>query len=192
MGSMKFRFLYIFFFLISALGFSQDLSIVEMQFRDYNNLILDKKFSKAIDLYANEKFLKQVPKDVLERSMEALFNAPQVEFKMFEPENLKINKEIISAEDRQYVFINYDQKVYMKFKDLNEVNSDVLTALKREFGEGNVAYNSKTNFYEIQSNKNAVADSADSKNWKFTVLDKNNKELLTRIFPSEVMKHVNL
>ena len=67
----------------SVLSFSQTIqSDIEVQFRDYNALIAEKSFEKALDLYANEDFLEIFPKEQMVQLMNQMFNMEGIDFKI--------------------------------------------------------------------------------------------------------------
>ena len=62
-----------------------------------------------------------------------------------------------------------------------------LGAFKSQFGDGNVVFNEKNNQFEVMSYKMAVANSNEGKNWKFTVAEKQQVELLKQFLPEEIL-----
>ena len=181
------------FILFSALFFGQNLKThVEKQFRDYNSLISNKDFKKAMDLYANEDFFKIVPKEQLIEMMEMVMNAPEMEFKMHPPENIIIDeKNVVNENGKKYLKLIYNQRLDMKFKDSKVKPEDLLSALQGQFGYNQVRYNEKTDFFEINTIKSTVANSSDFKNWKFTVIEKKQIPILKQFIPEKFLKELN-
>ena len=181
------------FILFSALFFGQNFKTdVENQFRDYNSLISSKNFKKAMDLYANEDFFKIVPKEQLIEMMEMVMNAPEMEFKMHPPENIIIDeKNVVNENGKKYLKLIYNQRLDMKFKDSKVKPKDLLSALQGQFGYNQVRYNEKTDFFEINTIKSTVANSSDFKNWKFTVIEKNQIPILKQFIPEKFLKELN-
>ncbi len=176
----------------SALGFSQDYSKeIETQFRDYTQLIINKNFEKALDVYANEDFLSIVPKDMMITAMNQIFNSKEMEFKTYNPENLVVENNVLKSGKKTYIKLNYDQRIDMKFNSSALPKEQLLAALQREFGSDKVKFNDLTNFYEIYAHKSAVASSSDLKSWKFTVLEKDQFQLLTKFLPKELLTNIN-
>ena len=181
------------FILFSALFFGQNFKTdVENQFRDYNSLISNKDFKKAMDLYANEDFFKIVPKEQLIEMMEMVMNAPEMEFKMYPPENIIIDeKNVVNENGKKYLKLIYNQRLDMKFKDSKVKPEDLLSALQGQFGYNQVRYNEKTDFFEINTIKSTVANSSDFKNWKFTVIEKKQIPILKQFIPEKFLKELN-
>lgn len=183
----------LFFLLVFAGSFfvmGQDKTEIEKQFREYTDLIIQKKFEKALDQYANAEFLKLIPKEMMLNSMNEIFNSKEMEFKMYEPQNITfVDSKIQQYKGQTYVIMNYDQRIDMKF--VGNTESDlILNALKSEFGGDQVTYNKKTQFYEISTNKDVAANSEDLKKWKFTVLEKKQYPLLIKFIPEELLKNL--
>ena len=66
---------------IPSLLFAQsNVKVIENQFLDYNQLIKKKDFSKALDQYAHEGFLKFVPKETMVLIFDKMFNDPNMKF----------------------------------------------------------------------------------------------------------------
>ncbi|MBW8362725.1 MAG: hypothetical protein K0M56_11140 [Kaistella sp.] len=161
---------------------------VEMQFRDYSSLIIDKKFEKALDLYANEDFLKIVPKEQMVEVMNQLFNSKEMEFKFYDPENVLVLDDPFVINAKNYLRVKYTQKIEIKFLDADVKPTDLLSGMQAEFGSENVKYNSQTGFFEINTVKDVLASSADMKQWKFTVLERKQYPLLIQFIPEQFLK----
>ena len=185
------KILFIITFIFSVFVFSQDIkSDVERQFIEYNNLIINKDFEKAINLYSNEDFLKIFPKEQLLAFMEQTFKSPEIEFKLYLPENMIISNKIIEESGKKFVKISYHQNMEMKFNADDVEPEKLLSALQGEFGYDNVKYNDATAFYEIHTDKSAVASSSDSKNWKFTVMEKKQIPILKHFIPEQFLREL--
>ncbi|TXF79062.1 hypothetical protein [Chryseobacterium sp.] len=161
---------------------------VEMQFRDYSSLIIAKKFEKALDLYANEDFLKIVPKEQMVEMMDQLFNSKEMEFKFYDPENVIVLDDPFVINGKNYLRVKYTQKIEIKFLSADVKPEDLLPGMKAEFGSENVKYNSLTGFFEINTVKDVLAASADMKQWKFTVLERKQYPLLIQFIPEQFLK----
>ena len=186
------KFIFFLLLLISVMGFSQEFSTeIQSQFQDYNQLMMNKDFEKALDLYANEDFLKLIPRDQMLDTMNLVFNSKEMEFKTHLPENVMVEDNILKSNNKTYLKINYDQKIDMKFLSNELPKEQLLAALQREFGSDKVKFNDQNQFYEISTHKEAVASSSNLKNWKFTVLEKNQFDLLSRFLPKELLTNMN-
>lgn len=85
----------------SVLSFSQTIqSDIEGQFRDFNALIAEKNFDKALDLYVNEDFLKIFPKDQMVQLMDQMFNMEGIDFKIYKPEDIAVSKDVVKEGDK--------------------------------------------------------------------------------------------
>ena len=79
----------------------------------------------------------------------------------------------------------------MKFNGKALSSEQLLAALRQKFGAENVNLNSQTGYFEIQTNKDAVAGTADHKNWKFTVFEKEQIPILRNFLPEELLRSMN-
>lgn len=195
-NNMK-KYIYIFLFIIPIFSFSQKTEkLIKKQFLDYTDLIVKKDFSTALDKYANESFFKIVPKETLLQGFKILFNNPEMEF-YFGDANVK-SVELIDKKinNQYYAKIFYSQKLGIKLKSLEEIKDEqekqeksntYLAVFKSQFGEDNVKYNTKTGFFNLLSNKYCVANSDNLKNWKFTVAEKKQQDMLEKFLPKELL-----
>lgn len=169
--------------------FAQDLkSDIEKQFRIYNNLIIEKKYEKAIDLYANEEFLKIIPKKTLVEMIDQVFNSPEVQFRVELPKNIQVDSKIIEEKGNKFVKLEYDQKLEMKTDDAESNKENILVALQSTFGQEHVRFDEKSGFFIINTTKVAVANSSDNENWKFSVLERHLIPILKQFIPHEFLK----
>ncbi|KIA88327.1 hypothetical protein [Kaistella jeonii] len=169
--------------------FAQNMKAeIENQFRNYNNLIIEKNFEKALQLYGNEDFLKLFSKEQLVEKMNAMFNSPEIDFHFVTPENIVVSDKIIDQKEKKFVKIDFKQKLEMKFNEADLNKDDLLSALQKSFGNEHVKYNDKTGYFLIDTDKTAVANSTDLKNWKFTVLEKKQIPVLIGFIPEQFLK----
>ena len=177
---------------LSVFGYSQEFSKeIETQFKDYNQLIINKNFGKALDTYANEDFLKIVPRDQMVQAMEQIFSSKEMEFKTYDPQNIIVQNGSLKSNGKTYIKLSFDQRIDMKFANTSLSKEILLAALQREFGSENVKFNDQSKFYEIKAHKNAVANSVDNKAWKFTVLERDQMQLLAQFLPKELIISTN-
>ena len=171
--------------------FAQEMKTgIENQFRDYNNLIVEKKLEKALDLYANEDFLKMFPKEQLVDLMNQMFNSPELEFKIDKPENIVVSDQVVEERGQKFVKVTYLQKIQMKLVGSELKVEDLQSALQGEFGYDNVKLDPSTGYFYISSVKEAAASSSDSKNWKFTVLEKKQIPVLKAFIPEQFLREL--
>lgn len=175
----------------SVLSFSQTIqSDIEGQFRDFNALIAEKNFDKALDLYANEDFLKIFPKDQMVQLMDQMFNMEGIDFKIYKPEDIAVSKDVVKEGDKSYIKINYRQSLDIKLNMPNVTNDQFYAALQEEFGADHVKFNDSTKFFEVRMGKEAIASSHNLKNWKFTVIEKKQIPILRQFIPIQFLKEL--
>ena len=137
---MKKYFLFLSFICFAPL-FGQNMKPeIENQLRDYNNLIIEKKFDKALDLYGNEDFLKLFPKADLVEKMNKMFNSPEIDLKIITHENIIVSDNVVAVKEKKFVKINFQQKLEMKFNEAGLNTDDLLSALQKSFGTEHVKY----------------------------------------------------
>lgn len=161
---------------------------VQTQFFDYTALLINKDFSKSIDCL-NPDFLKIVPKDQLLIIMEKTYNNPALDFEISRPTIISIDGKI-SINGREYVKFEYSNYLTLRFiAEDGKIQDTALTkvALENKFGQNNVAYNSQTDQYKILVFKKVIADSRDHKKWTFVVVEENQKPILERFLPKELL-----
>lgn len=163
-------------------------------FIEYNELILNQKFEKALDFMLPE-FFEIVPKNQMILLMEQVYNNPDLEFKADKPKDIEygIPRKI---EGKYYSEITYSYDIKMKFNNIeesedeeqNELNRNLIKLnLEKTFGSGNVKYNEETEYYEIHSIKIAYGVSENgASDWKFVVVESKQKMILEKILPKEL------
>jgi hypothetical protein len=193
--------------LISNLTFSQTAENTKNKnykenlnkaFIEYNDLILDQNFEKSMDFMLPE-FFEIIPRNQMVLLMKKTYNNPDLEFKADKPKNIKYG-ELKQIEEKYYSEISYDYDIKIKFNNVEksedeEQNKLTLNLMKlnleKTFGSGNVNYNEKTEFYDINSNKNAIGISKNGiNNWKFLVIEKKQKFILEKILPKEITEKI--
>ncbi len=178
----------------NCLTFAQgEKKIIESQFLEYLNALVTKDFQKSTNYMADE-FLALFKKEQLIAVMEKTFNDPNVEFQLKNPKVISVD-ETKHIGDKNYAFLTYSNLLLMKFKG-EEIetaegakvrNSLIKDALDKSFGNDNVKFDEKTNWFEIYSAKKVCAISRDEKaTWKFIVLEPKQKALIEKILPKEL------
>ncbi|MEM6379969.1 MAG: hypothetical protein AAF705_17370, partial [Bacteroidota bacterium] len=140
------------------------------------------------------EFFEIVPKDQLIGLMETTFNNPSMEFEIKNPKILNI-KDAQEIENKYYALLTYSNQMDMKVlgpqgetgdEKKNRIKTTQL-ALEQTFGSENVSYNVETDFFEIQSQKDAYGISKDGEtNWNFLVIEKDQKLILEKLLPKEL------
>lgn len=182
------KFLLLLHFIIFVPFFGQDFKAdVESQFKDYNSLIASHQYEKALELYGNDDFLKLVPLKDLVAMMEQMLNDPEIDLNLIAPSEIVISDAVIEEKGKKFVKLDFHQRLEMKFneKDLDE--KSLLSVFQGTFGKDHVKYDDKTKFFLIETYKTAIASSLDLKNWKFTVLEKNQIPLLRSFIPEQFL-----
>ena len=186
----KYYLLYLLIISCSKL-FAQNVNqAVERDFINYSKLISDKKTDQALN-YINPKLFDLVPKEQMKVALEAVFNLPNIEYKIAVPTITKFS-EVKTIDKISYVKLETISPVEMKFYDValdsNKLNM-MLKSFQNKFGTGNVKYDQKSGFFKINAIKQAVASSADQSNWKFVTIDNASMlTLLEKIIPAELLK----
>lgn len=180
--------------LIGAVTNAQNKNI-EKDFTDYNELILKKDFENAVD-YVPQDFFKIISKEQMVKFMVQAFNNPDLEIIADLPTDIKYEGAVL-MQDKYFNMITYFYNLQMKFNDLELTGSKegdeenislTKIALEQSFGVGNVNFNSETSFFEIHAIKKAVGISENgNSDWKFLVIEQNQKPILERIFSPQVM-----
>lgn len=185
------------FLIIGALTNAQNKNVnIDKDFIDYNEFILNKDFEKAVE-YVPQDFFKLIPKEQMVNFMGQALNNPDLEIIADAPQDIKYGETVL-MKDKYYSIITYFYNLKMKFNDLeltgnqeeDEENIRITkSALEQSFGQGNVKFNSDTSFFEIHAIKKAVGISDDgNSDWKFLVIEQNQKPFLEKIFSREVVR----
>lgn len=172
-------------FFANAQSYKDD---VKKQFLEYANLLVKKDFAGSVE-YLNPAFLTIVPKAQLVKVLEQTYNNPNIDFNIEQATVLSVeDKKKIAGQD--YVNLRYSNYLNMHFKSPEGKRIDtaaVKTRLETQFGQGNVTYNSQTDFFHILVFKNVVANTADNKKWTFVVVEDKQKPMLEKILPKELL-----
>ncbi|AQS93137.1 hypothetical protein BXQ17_03170 [Polaribacter sp. BM10] len=183
---------------ISAIGIAQDYkNELKKEFNDYLSTIVNMEFEKSME-YIVPEFFEIIPKSQMIKVMKMTFNNPDMEFEIKNPKILKVNdkKEI---EKKYYSLLTYSNQMNMKIKGEEGETKDEKTtrinltklSLESTFGSENVVYNEKTDFFEIQSQKDVYGISENGeKNWKFLVIEKKQKMILEKLLPKELSEKI--
>lgn len=161
---------------------------VKKQFLEYANLLVKKDFAGSVE-YLNPAFLTIVPKAQLVKVLEQTYNNPNIDFEI-EQANVVSVEDKKKIADQDYVKLRYSNYLKMHFKSPEGKRVDtaaVKTRLETQFGQGNVSYDPKTDFFRILVFKNVVANSADNKKWTFVVVEDKQKPILEKILPKELL-----
>lgn len=182
--------LFLSFILVIPL-FAQDFkSHIETQFNDYNKLIAEKQFEKALTNYGNEHYLKVVPIDQLVSLMNEMFNSTEIDFILEKPHNVVVSDEIIEQNGEKFVKIDYQQNFEMKFNNPDLARYTIYSSLKNDFGSENVEFDKETGYFLITTNKVAVGNSNDLQSWKFSILEKKSIPVLIKFIPEQYLKNL--
>ncbi|PIE50129.1 MAG: hypothetical protein CSA38_04870 [Flavobacteriales bacterium] len=166
---------------------------VVTSFIDYNRLLINKDFEKALE-YMPSQFFDIVSKKQLILFIEKLYNNPEMEFKFSEPTNIVVG-DVKQIEGKYYVPIDYHSNLKVKYnlekkddKEENKLQANLIKMMLEEKFNTEVQYDEKTGFYDINKNKRCIAiSSKEIKDWKFIVIEKKRKFLLQKLFPKELI-----
>jgi hypothetical protein len=151
------------------------------------------EFEKSMD-YMVPEFFEIIPRAQMVSAMEQAFNNPSVKIEIKNQKILAIN-DSKKIEDKYYSLLTYSNQLNMKILGTGEETNDEKTArinmtklsLEQTFGTGNVEYNTETDFFEVQSQKDAYGISLDGQSdWKFLVIEKDQKIILDKLLPKEL------
>lgn len=186
----------LFFVFVSVATHAQDTKLITEQFAVYNKLINDRNFEKALD-HVNEGLFTIAPREQMLKFMEQTLNNPDLVLESSLPEASQFG-ETKKINDQYFVKFSSFTVVKMKFNNL--ISSDksaeenqsmvnmVMANLNASFGEGNVSYDDKTQFFTVKATKPVIAASGDRKTWKFLTIDNDQmKPLLEGFIPKELL-----
>ncbi len=178
--------------------FAQDYkTAVETQFMHYTHALMQKDFKAALE-YMNDDFFTFVSKEQMLLVMDKVYNSPEIEFKILNPQVLNVDTLYI-IDGIYYVMLRYSNDLEMKFLDNSKIqdsmakaeeNSLTLKALQQEFGENNVKHVNEKDLFSIYSAKSVIANSRDLKSWKFIVVEEKQIPLLEKFIPKEILERV--
>lgn len=162
-------------------------------FIEYNDLILNQEFEKAMDFMLPE-FFEIIPKNQMILLMKQVYNNPDLEFKADKPKDIEYGKPK-KIKGKYSSEITYSYNIKIKFntvdksenEEQNELNRNLMKlTLEKTFGSGNVKFNEETEYYEIHSIKNAFGISENgTSDWKLVVVEPKQKFILEKILPEE-------
>ena len=186
------------FLTICTIGIAQDYKEnIKSEFTEYLNSLINMEFEKSFE-YITPEFFEIVPKSQMIKLMEQTFNNPTMDIEIKNPKILTVN-DSEKIENKYYSLLTYSNQMNLKIISEEEETEDEkkmrinLTKLSFEqnFGSENVQYNEKTEFFEIQSQKDVYGISENGEtNWKFLVLEKDSKIILDKILPKELAEKI--
>jgi hypothetical protein len=198
---MKTKILLVLYLFVTSVALAQDnKKAVEARLTEYLNYMISKDFNKAMD-YATDELFEIVSRSQMIMVMEKVFNDPSMEFNITEPKILYAG-DTERIEDKHYMLLKYSNVLMMKFNNADKetesederkfrINLMQLT-FEKMFGEGNVKYNEKTEFYDIYAEKDVYAVSKDGKtDWRFIVVDKDQKLMLGKLLPKQIIDQID-
>jgi hypothetical protein len=170
---------------ISTIAFSQAYKdSVKVQFLRYTDLLIKKKFTQSAD-YMNPGFFKLIPKDQLTAALEQVFNNPEMDFKMEQPQIISVGDNKV-INNQNYVKLKYSHYLSMHFKEKQDT-AKMKKAFGEQFGKENVTYNAATDTYKFFIVKDVIANSANQRKWTFVVVEEKQKPMLEQFIPKELL-----
>ena len=161
---------------------------IEVQFLHYTDFLVKKDFAKSAD-YINPGFFKIIPKAQLITVIEKTYNNPALDFNIEKLAIVSIGDMKI-IDNHNFVKLQYSNYLSIHFKNDDEKKQDTaLTkkALQVQFGQDNVTYDTSTDTYKVFVIKNVIANSIDSRNWTFVVIEDKQKPILEKFIPKELL-----
>lgn len=196
--NIKRNLLTILFLTICGIGIAQDYKKnIESEFSAYLNSIVNMEFEKSME-YITPEFFEIVPKSQMIALMEQTFNNPTMEFEILNPKILSVN-DFQKIENKYYSLLTYSNQLNIKInsedqetKDEKEMRINLTKqSFEQTFGAENVKYNEKSDFFEIQSQKDVYAISENGiTDWKFLVIEKKQRMILDKILPKELAEKI--
>lgn len=184
------RLLILFFAFSLNFTFAQNDNL-ERDFKNYHQLISNKKVDLAMD-YVNPKVFEFLSKEAMIQLLQAVFNVPNIEYRMSPPSIVEMDNKAKKIDNIDYISLKALTPLEVKFKDI-KIDEDnlpiVMQNLEQKFGAGNVSYDKETDFFKVNSYKKAIASSDDGQNWKFVIIENPKmKTFLAKILPAEVLE----
>lgn len=186
------------FITVSSIALAQETkNQIQADFTNYLNSIVNMELEKSLD-YMPTEFFDIIPKAKMLEVMKQTFNNPDMEIDIKNPTILKID-DAQKIENKYYSLLTYSSQMDMKINgEEQETEEDkklrismTKTAFQQSFGAENVVYNDTTGFFEIQSQKDVYGISDNGKTgWKFLVLEKNQKVILEKLLPAQLIENL--
>ncbi|QNR24095.1 hypothetical protein [Croceimicrobium hydrocarbonivorans] len=184
-------------FSISLLAFNfshaqSDAQAVKDGFNKYQVLLQEKKFNEAMT-YIYPELFTLVPKEQLLKILNQTFSNPMLEVKMGESKVTKTGQ-VQEINGKKYMIITYKGVTQMKPGGNAEqqalLKDRMQAGFNEQFGAENVTYNESTGFFTIHMEKEAVAISTDAKNWTYLSIEAQQKLMIEKILPAEIVAQV--
>lgn len=197
---MKKVLIFIFFLFIAVTSsYGQDYKAnIEKSFSEYFRLMASGEFDKSME-YIPDDFFKVLPKQQMVAMMKQLMNSKEFEFRLTEGK-IKTIKDSKVVGGKHYALFNYSNSMSMKFKELDTLQDKdtkakklnmIKDALKLKFGDDHVKLNDQTSTFVIDVVKKSCAVSVDGlTNWKFINIETEQKGLLQKILPAEIIDEI--
>ncbi|MEO9952976.1 hypothetical protein [Nonlabens sp.] len=196
--NIKKKLITLLFIAVSTVTLAQETkNEIQADFTNYLNSIVNMELEKSLD-YMPTEFFDIIPKAKMLEVMKQTFNNPDMEIDIKNPTILKID-DAQKIENKYYSLLTYSSQMNMKINgDGQETEEDkklrismTKTAFQQSFGAENVAYDDKSGFFEIQSEKDVYGISDNGKTgWKFLVLEKNQKAILEKLLPAQLIENL--
>lgn len=149
-----------------------------------------KDMDKAVE-YIYPKYFTVVPKEQMKKILNLTYNNPAIKTTILDFKVLNIEKpEKINTEF--FSFTNYGFKMNLKidwtsFPNSQQIKTQINDGLYKKFGNENVTYFPKEDYYIINAKMKACAVSNNGTNWRFVVIEKNYKPELVKVLPEKIL-----
>lgn len=173
-----------------AIFAQSDEETLRKAFTDYFAVVEKKDNSATLD-YMYPRVFELVPRDILQKTMDALYADTTVALNFDNYKVLSLS-EPVEEKGVKYVLGGYTFRLWMQMKNSEkEAANDyaVLENLKNTYGEDNVVYNEVNRTFRITCNNYMIAILDPEYNgWKFMERKASLKALMEKILPKKVIK----
>ena len=179
-------------------GFSQNSKKnVAKDFNSYMETLVNKEFAKTVE-YHPEFVFQSTSKKQMIQGLEKTYNNPAFTFKIDSYAIDKIGR-AYKSDSLFYRVIKYQVNMNKKLNSLDKKSAKDKEAFLRilemqllsQYGFGNVTLNKKTDFFKIKEKSKVCAISKDGiKDWKFIVLNYEQRESLKLLLPKKLHKEL--
>ncbi|HAO27508.1 MAG TPA: hypothetical protein DCQ68_07180 [Chryseobacterium indologenes] len=182
--------------LFSVLSFGQTGKVddevgVKRDFMTFFKNIKEKDIEKAVNL-VYPKYVNAVTREQVFKVLTLSYNNPAfiTDIQKFEINNVE-KPEFIDGEYFSVVNYSFTMKFKIDWKvihDAESVKQKMNDAVMTRYGKEYVKYFSDGDYYLINTGMKACAVSKDQKNWKFLIVEKENRPQLTPILPRKILE----
>ncbi|MGH1516694.1 hypothetical protein [Chryseobacterium sp. JK1] len=179
------------FFSVLCFGQKKEVDYHEGIRRDFTSFfknIKDKEIEKAVD-FIYPKYIAGIGRDKMFTILSLAYNNPAfaTDIQDFKVDHIK-KPEFIKEEYFSMIDYSFAMNFKVDWKVINDPESmkqKIHDALMLRYGKDHVTYFSDGDYYSIHAHMKACAVSKNEKNWKFLLVEENNKPV--NILPQKVL-----